>query len=521
MKPAPYRVPFFFFGLVCALLFATGLNSNGGDKPAAQEEAVNFSQHIAPIVFENCAGCHRTGEAAPFKLTDYASVKRRARTIQRVVDDRYMPPWHADEGWGNFRNPRRLTGNQIELISTWVKNGAPEGNPDLTPKLPDFPEGWSLGNPDLVVEMEAPFEVYAEGKDIYRYFALPLDLKEDHWVRAVEVRPSARAVVHHVLFFLDSSGAARKLDARDDTPGFRRRAFRPSGSLGGWAVGGSPPELGSGYALPLPAGSDLVLQTHFHPSGKVEREQTKVGIYFAPGGPPEKPLLEFQVPPRFGATTGLNVAPGEKNFELRDHIIVPEDLDLITAWGHAHQICTSIQAVATLPGGSKKKLIRVGDWDFNWQEQYVYAEPVRLPKGTRIDALITYDNSADNPVNPNHPPRRIFWGEQSDDEMGSVIFQCVAAKKANHASLDRGLRLQRTASALRFAKDIRTGVRRKVVLKLDADGDDRVSLAETPKEHHGVFEKLDRDEDGYVTVTEIDAGASILDRANRKSRTGR
>ncbi len=484
-------------------------------KPIRGGEGITFSEHIAPIVFEKCAGCHRPGEAAPFSLTDYTSTRRRARTIQRVVEQRYMPPWHADEGWGQFRGDRSLSEAQIDLISRWVEAGAPEGDPAKTPQLPDFPDGWSLGQPDLIVEMAEPFEVYAEGKDIYRYFALPLDLETDQWVRAVEVRPSARSVVHHVLFFLDDSGKARDLDGRDGRPGFNRKAFNPSGSLGAWAVGGSPPELEPGYALPLPQGSDLVLQTHFHPSGKREFEKTRIGIYFAEG-PPEKKLIEFQVPPVFGALTGLNVAPGESNHVLRDHLVVPEDLDLIMVWGHAHQICVSMEVTARLPDGSTAKLFRIGDWDFNWQDQYVYAEPVRLPQGTRIETVITYDNSRENPVNPHHPPRRIFWGEESTDEMGSVIFHCVAAEVSRQDALERGLRRQKAASGLRFAQDLQTGIRRRLVLGLDQDGNDQLSLAETPAIYHPVFHRLDGNRDGVVSVPEIDQGKGILDRAFRR-----
>lgn len=494
--------------LLCSLPLA---NAASDGEPAE----ITFSEHIAPIVFENCANCHRPGEVAPFSLTDYESVKRRAKTIQRVVSDRYMPPWHVDEGWGEYRGTMRLSDEQVDLLDRWVTAGAPEGDPARTPPLPDFPEGWHLGEPDLVVEMAEPFEVHAEGNDIYRFFALPLNLSEDRWVSAVEVRPSARSVVHHALFFLDQSGKARELDGKDGAPGFKNRGFQSSGSLGGWAVGGTPLDLGEGYGLPLAKGSDLVLQTHFHPSGKVEHERTKIGIYFA-GGPPEKQLIEFQIPPKYGAGVGLNAGPGETDYEIRDHLIVPEDLDLITAWGHAHQICKSIQAEATLPDGTKKKLFRIGDWQFNWQGQYAYAEPVRLPKGTRIDTVITYDNSADNTANPNSPPRRIFWGEQSTDEMGSVIFQCVPADKAKHGPLASGLRAQAGESMKRFAEPRRDAVRRFLVLKLDADGDDRVTLEETPEQHLPAFKRLDDNADGVVTVDEVDANGGFLDQAAKK-----
>lgn len=494
------------YGFLLAVLPALVVSS-----ACAGEAVVTFSEDIAPIVHEKCTMCHRPGEVAPFVLTDYNSVKRRAKTIRRVVADGYMPPWHPEEGWGEFRGNLSLSDEEIDLIDRWVEAGVPEGDPARMPALPDYPEGWSLGEPDLIAEMEEAFEVRAEGNDIYRYFSLPLDVKADQWVRAVEVRPGARAVVHHVLFFLDNTGVARELEAKDPVPGFSGKGFKATGSLGGWAVGGTPLELSRDYAMPLPKGSDLVLQTHFHPSGKVESEKTRVGIYLADGAPAKR-LIEFQVPPGFGGRTGLNVAPGDSKFELRDHMIVPEDLNLVTVWGHAHQICSSIQAEATLPDGSQLKLFRIGDWQFDWQGQYVYAEPVHLPRGTRIDAVITYDNSSENISNPNSLPRRIFWGEQSTDEMGSVIFQCVSADPEKHGALASGLGQQARESRERFAEAMQRGVRRLLVLKLDQNGDDRLALNETPKEHLTAFQRLDENGDGFVTVEEIDENGAFLDK---------
>ena len=488
--------------IIAACVFSNSLFGN---------DLATFSEHIAPIVFEKCASCHRPGEAAPFSLTDYKTVKRKAKTIQRVVGEGIMPPWLPEQGWGDFRGNLSLTDSEIKLFDQWVENGMAEGDSSKTPELPDFPEGWSLGEPDVVLEMDAAFEIRAEGRDIYRHFTLPLALKEDRWVKAVEVRPSARSVVHHVLFFLDDTGKARKLDEADKGPGFSGKGFRSTGSLGGWAVGGSPLDLGAGFAMPLRKGSDLVIQTHFHPTGKVEHEKTKIGLYFADAAP-ERELVEFQVPPGFGARTGLNVAPGETQHELRDHFIVPEDLELVTAWGHAHQVCSSMQAEATLPDGTTKKLIRIGDWKFNWQGQYAYKKPVPLPKGTRIDVVITYDNSPENPSNPFSPPRRIFWGEQSNDEMGSLIFQCVASDKSKVAELKSGIKRQQDLSQERFLTELRTGVRRLLVLKQDANGDDQLELSEAAKEHHFVFKMIDNDKNGFVTVEEIDANAKVLDK---------
>src|SRR5215471_2389237 len=225
-------------------------------------QTVTFSEHVAPIIFNNCATCHRPGEAAPFSLLSYEDVRKRGTLIAAVTKSGYMPPWHAEHGYGEFSDERRLTPAQVSTIQTWVKAGMPQGDPAKTPALPKFTEGWSLGKPDLVLEMPASFELPASGPDIYRNFAVPTNLTEDKWVRAVEIRSSARKALHHVLFAYDASGSARKLDGRDGHPGFGGMSAvgvaavsGKSGSLGGWAVGATPKFLPGDLAFPLPKGS--------------------------------------------------------------------------------------------------------------------------------------------------------------------------------------------------------------------------------------------------------------------------
>ena len=424
--------------ILCGLLLiAPVLSAETPTLPDSSANKITYHEYIAPILYAKCVNCHRPGEAAPFSLLDYNSTKRRSKTIQRVVGDRYMPPWKPVPGHGEFKQTLRLTDSDVDLIKRWVDAGSPEGNPEQKTKPPVFTKGWNLGKPDLIVEMDEAFEVHAEGKDIYRYFNLPLNLTEDKWVRAIEVRPSARPVVHHALFFLDNTGKSRELQKKDPKPGFRGKGFKSSGSLGAWAVGGMPLQFGDDLSMPLPKGSDLVLQTHFHPSGKVEREKTKIGIYFAEHKP-ERQLGEFQIPPHYGSHAGLTIAPGDSNYVIKDHLIIPGDLNLVSVWTHAHQIGSSMKADATLPDGKALPLFYIDDWDFNWQGQYHYKSPVTLPKGTRIDVTITYDNSVDNVENPNSPPRRIHWGQESTDEMGSIIFQCVAVEKKEEQKISAG-----------------------------------------------------------------------------------
>jgi mono/diheme cytochrome c family protein len=383
---------------------------------------VTFNADIAPIIFQNCASCHRTGEVAPFPLLSYEDVKKKAKTIARVVDERYMPPWHAEPGYGEFLDERRLTDEQIGMIGQWVEEGMAQGI-GAPPPLPKFVEGWQLGKPDLVVKMSAPFMVPAEGRDVFRCFVVPLNLPADKNVSAVEYRPSNRRVVHHALLFLDTTGAARKLDDEDPEPGYSRFGgigFRASGGLGGWVPGATVHPMPDGFVHVVKKSSDLVIQTHFHPSGKVEPEQSEVGIYFSKK-PAQKLSLSF---PLFGFP--LNIPPGEKHYVVKGSITVPADADLFGITPHSHLLAKEMKVTATLPDGKTIPLIWIKNWDFNWQGQYQYKKPIFIPKGTRIDMMHVFDNSADNPANPNNPPRRVTFGEQTTDEMAICFLQFVA-----------------------------------------------------------------------------------------------
>lgn len=420
--------------------------------PAA--DAPTFSETIAPIVYQNCVTCHRPGEAAPFSLITYEDVKKRAALIATVTKSRYMPPWHAAHGYGEFADERRLSDAQIAAIGVWAGQGAPQGDPGKMPKLPQFPDGWHLGKPDLVLEMPASFSLPASGPDVYRNFVIPTKLAEDKWVRAVEFRPSARKVVHHALFAWVDGGALARIDGADGKPGFGGMGsigVAPgrgnSGSLGGWAVGATPTFLAEGLALPLPKGSDFVLQLHFHLTGKAETEKSVIGIYFADQAP-ERRLVGVQLPALFGFGAGIDIPARDQNFAIADSLVLPVDTIAYAAAAHAHYVGKEMKATATLPDGTTQPLLWIPDWDFNWQDRYTYQKPIPLPKGTRIEVKIRYDNSADNPRNPSNPPKRVQWGEQSFDEMGSVTVQMVAAHQQDEAALQQ-MMAERTRAAIR------------------------------------------------------------------------
>ena len=425
-------------------LFATTLALVLGADPAFAgnvpplPDNVTFTEHVAPILFQNCARCHRPGEAAPFSLLTFQDAKKRGKQITEVTQQRVMPPWHADHGYVEFSNERRLSDEQITLLGAWHRQGMKEGDPAKLPALPKFTEGWQLGKPDLIVKMPEPFEVSAEGRDIYWNFVLPLNLPEGQWVRAIEFRPQARSVVHHSLFYLDTTGEARKFDARDPKPGYNgmARSNRQFDSLGGWALGGEPMTLPPELAYRFPTNSDLVLQTHFHPNGKVEHETSSVGIYFA-SQPPTRQFTTLQLPPLFGRLSGLDIPAGATNYTVRDSFIIPIDLEAIIVTPHAHYLAKTFLLAATLPDGKKQTLLKISDWDFNWQEDCAFKNRIRLPKGTRLDAVITYDNSAGNRNNPSSPPARVKWGPMTTDEMAAMTLTVIPARDAELTELKK------------------------------------------------------------------------------------
>ena len=417
--------------VVVILLFAGVTSARAGDTPPT------FSKDVAQIMFQHCATCHRPGQGAPFSLLTYQDARKRGKLIAHVTQTRQMPPWKADKGDVVFRNERRLKEEQIAVLQKWLAAGMPEGDSKDLPPPPVFASKWPLGEPDLVVKMAKAYRVAAEGRDIHRNFAVALGLKEDKWVKAIDFRPSAPSVVHHSLFFLDTTGTAAKREEESGQVGssgamgglgrFGAKDKSVTG-IGGWAVGAQARALPDGLAYRLPKGSDLILSTHFHPSGKAEEEASTIAFYFA-DKPPVRRFTGLQLPVAFGYLAGIDIAAGQKDFSIEDSFVLPVDVKAFGISAHAHYLGKDFKVTATPPDGRTKTLLHIPDWDFTWQEGYRFQDFLDLPKGTKLHAKITYDNSAENPRNPTNPPRRVRWGKESTDEMGSITLQVVAAKE--------------------------------------------------------------------------------------------
>ena len=384
-----------------------------------------FNRDIAPIVFSKCATCHQPGEVAPFSLLTFKDAHKRAKQLAEVTGRRLMPPWKAQPAHGEFLDERRLSEAQIEAISRWAEAGASEGNPADLPTVPKFPTGWQLGPPDLVVRMSQPYLLAAEGSDELRNFVIPIPLTEDRMVGAIEFRPGNRRVVHHALCYLDSNGAARKLDAKDPAPGYQSfggPGFFPTGSLGGWAPGTVPRFLPDGVGRHLKRSSDLVMQIHYHRSGKPETDQSEVGIYFV-----RKPAARY-----IGGLTVENwefkIPAHHMHFGVNADYTLPVDVTFVAAAPHMHLVGRELKVTAHLPSGEQRAMISVKGWDFNWQDNYIYREPFTLPKGTQLRLEAWFDNSTNNIANPSRPPQPMIYGEQTTNEMAMCIFEVTCDK---------------------------------------------------------------------------------------------
>lgn len=396
---------------------------DGGQETATTDEAVlTFNRDIAPIVYENCVVCHRPGESAPFSFLDYSEARKRAGLIAALTTSRFMPPWLPQRGDVAFLGERGLSDEEIARIRRWVEQGAAEGNPADLPPAPQFTAGWQLGEPDLVIAMQTPFTVPAEGVDVFRNFVLPIPVSTPHWVEAVELRPGNPRVVHHAVMQVDRSRSSRRRDREDSEPGFPGMDMAgsepPGGQLLGWTPG-KVPVVDERLAWRVEPGSDMVVQLHMLPSGKPEPVAVRVGLYFTDTPPAEQ---AFSLLMRNDA---IDIPAGDGNYVIEDALTLPVAVRALGIYPHAHYLGKSIEAHATLPDGTRQTLISIPHWDFNWQDDYRYAEPLALPAGTRLHMRFVYDNTSANALNPNDPPQRVRFGNRSSDEMATLAIQVM------------------------------------------------------------------------------------------------
>jgi len=394
-------------GLVAGFLSVAFVVEGSETKPT-------FNKDVLPVLQARCQRCHRPGEAAPFSMLTYTDARPWAKAMKAAVVARKMPPWFADSAVGHFKNSASLTEREIDLISNWADSGALEGNPADAPVPLQFTDGWNIGKPDAIFQMPTPVDVPAKGTVDYQWVVVPTNLQEDKWLQAVELRPGDRSVVHHIIAFYRRPGSTWLSNAQPGVPvpkaSNTSEAGMSDGSIGAYIPGIPPLSLPAGRATLLPAGSDLVLQIHYTASGQATKDQSKVGVIFAKEPPKERVfgigLVNFS----------FVIPPGAAHYRVEADVTLGSDLRVTDFTPHMHLRGKSFEFTAFYPDGREEKLLTVPRYDFNWQLTYQLAEEKVLPAGTRVHGVAYFDNSPNNPFNPD-PKAEVRFGDQTWDEM--------------------------------------------------------------------------------------------------------
>jgi len=382
---------------------------------------INFHRDVTPILQKSCQGCHRPGEAAPFSLLTYAEARPWAKAIRESVRLKRMPPWFADPHVGKFANDRSLAQSDIDILVKWADTGAAEGNPKDAPAPRQFHNGWNIPQPDLTLEMPKAYKVPAKGTIEYTYYVIPTGFTEDRWVRFAEIRPENRKVVHHVIAFIREPGSKWLSKATPGEPYVPVKGGSDEGPrqwLVGYAPGTIPDMLKSDQARLIKAGSDIVLEVHYTASGEEQSDLTKVGIVFANEPPKERVVMLAATTKKFA------IPPGADNHKVEAELTLHEDTTISALTPHMHLRGKAFEFRVVYPSGETKELLRVPRYDFNWQLSYEPVEPITLPKGSRVQCTAWYDNSANNPHNPD-PKSEVTYGDQSWEEMMFGFFNAT------------------------------------------------------------------------------------------------
>lgn len=402
-------------GIAFLALATQALSEEPAPKAVSKPLTPTYTQDVQPILQKKCQNCHRRDQVGPFALETYEQARKRAADIAAVVDDRSMPPWKPKSGFGpKLKHDPSLTKSEIAVLAAWADANAPKGDHRHGSDAA-YPEdgGWTLGKPDLVLEMQEDFVVPAGGPDIYRCFVIPSNLPHDVYISAVEYQPGNRRAVHHVMAFIDLQGAARVRDQADPGPGYSSYSgagVEVDGDLGGFAAGNQVSHLPDGVGRLVQGGSDVVLQVHYHPTGKREVDRTRLGLYLC-----RKPVKQ-SIHWANANNSRFRLPAGESNIEIKASWYVPVDVEALGVTPHMHQLGRDFRMTARLPNGKTQNLVHIPEWDPSWQNTYYFEKPITLPKGSTVDIVAHYDNSA-HPRNPHSPPRLVTWGPEAADEM--------------------------------------------------------------------------------------------------------
>jgi hypothetical protein len=386
-----------------------------------------FTKDVAPILQKNCQTCHRPGEAAPFSLLTYEQTRPWAAAIKEAVLTKKMPPWFADPHYGNFSNGNTLTESEVETLVAWVNAKAPMGDPRNMPAPVQWTEGWAIGKPDLILELPSVYDVPASGVIEYQHVIVPTGFTEDKWVQAAEVRPTDRAVVHHIIAFVREPNShwfqGQKPGVFFVAPPVNKEevpdtSALPSDFLVGYAPGQPAEILRPGQAKLIKAGSDIIFQVHYTPNGKPVHDRTRLGIVFAKA-PPAKRVLTLS------ASNGtFKIPPGDPNYRVDASFQVGTQVELSGLHPHMHGRGKDFQYRLVYPTGETQTILSVPHFNWHWQNWYTLDQPIVLPKGTIIECSAHFDNSPNNPDNQD-PKKEVLWGDQSWDEMMVGFFNLV------------------------------------------------------------------------------------------------